>query len=70
MVIRVASSLWLERNARTFNRMKRCTAQLVVDIIEEAKTWVSACYVNIALLVEDQHPANFGAPRGRTAFVR
>lgn len=66
LVILVMWSLWLERNARTFDRRERCTTHLVADIQEEAKNWVDARYVNLALLGNDQHHDSLGAYAGRT----
>ncbi|KAF8694470.1 hypothetical protein HU200_038214 [Digitaria exilis] len=44
MVVLVTWSIWLERNARTFNRQERTAMQLVEHIMEEANIWPEARY--------------------------
>lgn len=53
-VVLISWSIWLERNARTFNRQNRSNAQMVVYIMEEAATWAQARYATF--ITGTQHP--------------
>lgn len=46
-VVLVSWAIWLERNARTFNRQHRTVAQMVSHILEDASTWAQARYKTI-----------------------
>ncbi|KAF8695940.1 hypothetical protein HU200_036816 [Digitaria exilis] len=50
LVVLVAWSLWLERNARTFGRQSRNTAQLIQDINQEGNNWSQAHFMPSLLL--------------------
>lgn len=47
LVLLVTWSLWMERNARTFNRRERTPLILTQDIIREAAVWTKAGYITL-----------------------
>jgi polysaccharide pyruvyl transferase WcaK-like protein len=36
--------LWLERNARVFNRRSQSAAELAAQVLEQVELWISARY--------------------------
>lgn len=65
MVVLVAWSLWLERNARTFGRRQRTEAELLAHIKEEANTWIAARYATLAPLVLGRNHVRVDVTTGR-----
>ncbi|KAF8723592.1 hypothetical protein HU200_021549 [Digitaria exilis] len=61
-VVLVSWAIWLERNARTFNRQHRTVAQMVDHILKEAPAWVHARYKTIFSISQQQSaaPSNVG----------
>lgn len=62
LAVLTAWSLWLQRNARTFNRQVTGAAQLMEKIKQEALLWVQAKYLALQPLVS-QYNSSF--PFGR-----
>lgn len=52
LVVLICWSLWLERNACTFNGEVRTAEQLVRHIGEEVTAWVRAFYSSVAMFAQ------------------
>nr|TKW35829.1 hypothetical protein SEVIR_2G400700v2 [Setaria viridis] len=56
LLLLVCWQLWLERNARTFQRTERPAHALLSQIRDEARTWKSADVKHLAALLEGCTP--------------
>ncbi|KAF8733028.1 hypothetical protein HU200_015386 [Digitaria exilis] len=65
MVVLIAWNIWLERNARTFNRQDKTTTQLLAHISNEAAIWRQARFPTMLSPVTTQHLPSLVPSAGR-----
>ncbi|KAF8650784.1 hypothetical protein HU200_063688 [Digitaria exilis] len=69
MVELVTWSIWLERNARTFNRQEQTAMLLVEHIMEEANIWTQARYTALVPFLLSRHQSNAPLYTGRELAI-
>jgi hypothetical protein len=55
LIVLVSWTLWLERNARTFNGKNSTAAELITRVLEQIEEWISAKFLTLARLGHSLH---------------